>query len=140
MQKVKFSDINNCVENKNNKFLNIEGLNTKDIEIDIDMDLKEVKYNLGFVIAACISKNYEIIDLIKKETLSERNKEQLQALRGFLSNCEDGVMNFESIRKDLLQFEILANSTNYQVEIHLGNHNYCLCDDFNVVSIDALRS
>ncbi len=139
MQIVKFSDINNCVENKNNKFLNIDGLNTKDIEIEVDMDLSEVRFNLVFIIGACVSKDYKILDLINKEKLTQRNIEQLKALKEFLISCNDGVMEFESIRKDLLQFEIVTNSVNYQVEIHLGNHNFCVCDDFNVVSIDAYK-
>ncbi len=139
MQKVKISDINNCVENKDNKFLNIDGQNTKDIEIDVDLDLNEVKYKLSFVIAACVSKDYKILELIKNENLSDRNIEQLKLLSEFLKNIEDGVMNFASIRKDLIQFEIVADSTNYQVEIHLGNHNYCVCEDFNVASMDAYK-
>ncbi len=138
MVKVKFSEINNCLDKGKNKFLRVNGLNTRDIDIEIDMDLKKA-HTVSFVVAACISKDSTILDLVNKEDLSERNIMQLNALSEFLKNCEYGIMKFGSIRDELIQFDIITKDVSYQVEVHLGIHNYCICEDFVPVSIDAYR-
>ncbi len=138
MIKVRFSDINNCLDKAKNNFLSVNGLNTEDIEIEIDMDLEKA-HIVSFVVAACISKDYKILDLVNKEKLKERNIAQLSALSEFLKRCDYGIMKFGSIRDELIQFDILTKSLSYQVEVHLKNHNYCICEDFNPISIDAYR-
>ncbi len=111
MKRVNISDINNILENKDNKFLNVDGINTKDIEILIDTKLDEVRYNLSYIIASIISKDFKILDLIDRTKLSLRNKSELEVLYKFLKSSENGVMKFKSIRKDLLQFEIITSNT-----------------------------
>lgn len=139
MKKVKISDINSILENKNNTFLNLDGINTNEVIIDMNVGNEEIKYNMVYIIAAIISNNYSYLDLINPATLNERNKSELEKLYKFLKNSKYGFMHFNSIRKNLLQFEINADNTNYQVEMHLSIENFCICENFDIIAIDAYK-
>ncbi len=136
-QKVNFSDINRCLEEVDNKYLSVDGLNTRDIEIEMDMDLDKA-YVLSFIIAGCISRDSKILELVNHENLSERNIANLKSLSEFLKKCDYGVMNIMSIRDELIQFEIVTPKLNYQVEVHLKIHHYCISEDFNPIAIDGI--
>ncbi len=139
MKIIEFGNIIEAIKNKDNSYINIDGLYTNNIEIKADIEAKNCEYPLAFIIASVISNNYKIFDLLSYKNLDERSVNEIEALKLFLNSSLSGKIVCESIRKDLIQFEIKADSVNYQVEIHLGNHNYCVCEDFNIIAIDALK-
>lgn len=139
MKIIKFSSIISSLENKDNKYLDICGVNTSEIEIDMDFNKVDNKYNLCYIIASVISNDHSILNFVNIEILSKRNISELNKLSEFLKISKSGMILCESIRKDLLQFEIITNYENYQIEIHLGNQNFCVCKNFDVIAIDAYK-
>lgn len=137
---IKFSRINDAVKYKDNKYLDINKLKTNEIEIDMDMD-KDISenYTISYVIASIISNDSKFMDYIDIETLNKRNINEIDKIVKFLKRSKSGLIVFDTVRKDLLQFEIVTDELNYQVEIHLVICNFCICEDFDIIAMGELK-
>lgn len=138
MKEIKLSEIENAIIEKNNEKVIIDNCLTSEISVNIDTLHKPEA--IVYIIAAIITNDYKYIDLINFETIDCVSAHQVELLREFLSKSEFGLIENKSKRKDLLQFNIkVANNIEYEIEVHLGNCNYCVCENYDIVAIDALK-
>lgn len=138
MNEIKLSKIEKAVLKKNNSELIIDKCNTS--EFVIDVDINHTAEPILYIITAVLSNDYKYLDLINFDEIDDISRKQIELLKTFLIKSKYGVINDKSIRKDLLQFEIkVSDDVEYQVEIHLGNFNYCVCENYDIVAIDSFK-
>ncbi len=138
MNTIKVSDIKKCIDNKNNKFINIDGVNIEDIKVMFDCKLDE-NYNLAYIIGSIIGWDKKILSFIDKTNLNDKSKNEIDKINLLLEKNILGKIKVLSTRSELIQLEIQTKNSNYQLEIHLGNHNFCLCEDYDVVAVDSYK-